>query len=152
MSDRSDVEALIARIRYQTGNRASVPDLLFEAADALELLLSPTPTGDERERMIATLLPRLSAGTGCEADWNASLAEGQADDLIAAGFRVAPEPVYEYRGRITSRSDGRVRFHVWAEEETAKVSLTDLGPEYRVAIERRVKAGEPERLPVEGEK
>ena len=89
------VEALIAEARalseyvseHIPGSRYK--PVIDRLTNALESMLSPTPTGDERERLIA-----LIDAVDAEHDFDSGDLPGNdeyADAILAAGFRVAPE-------------------------------------------------------------
>lgn len=139
------VEALIAELEFlptyvlgtKNGDPIDLADFtrkriakaLTDAKDALELSLSPTPTGDEREVLEDILDDDLNWDVG--EVFPVLLVEKVIDAILAAGFRVTPEPIYEYRCKLSS-IDPSVE-HPWVTVSEDHVCGG--------ARERRVKAG-----------
>ena len=130
-----DIEALIARANTwleapDDGSSMAASMLVQDMTDALELLSSPTPTGDEREGKFS------AEAFGWIRNYHGSVDSTALLMAFDAGRRVAPEPVYEYR-RVDQ--NGRVRFGA----EFSSMPLLDEG----WSAERRT-VGVWERLPV----
>lgn len=140
------------RVLLQINRDGTVEGAIEDAGDAareflkairsgLELLLSPTPTGDA---------DALDVDPGEDAPHEFRRGFFAARETIrlrvAAGFRVTPEPVYEY-GMTSTTPAG----HTYLPTMTF-CTPDDLDPNRVMRRTKGTKAGDWERLPVEGEK